>query len=237
VYVSAIWEGIVIRRHFTGARFAISVAVVLAVALQICPVARSQDPPPSQAPPPSLGDVARKNREEKAAKEKNQATPKHTFTNDGLMSGKSGALLGPGVASAAASGGTGSEFSDAFVKMDDATEKLDALGVLDRTTLINNATQGITADFPGRKAWEDRLMVSRDNYVAQGKELIRSTKALMMSAKTLHDEQPNLSQDDPRVKSFLATLQTKMSEAQKLAADFKAIVMEGYDHAAQAAGR
>jgi hypothetical protein len=216
-------------------RFAISVAVVLAIALQICPVVRSQDPPPQQAPPPSLGEVARKNREEKAAKEKNQATPKHTFTNDGLSSGKGAALLGPGVASAAASGGTGSEFSDAFVKMDDATEKLDALGVLDRTTLINNATQGITADFPGRKAWEDRLVVARDNYVVHGKELISSTKAVMMNAKTLHDAQPNLSEDDPRVKSFLATLQTKMSEVQRLAADFKAIVDEGYQRSSQAA--
>jgi hypothetical protein len=230
-------EGIVIRRYFAGVRFAISVAVVLAISLQICPVVRSQDPPQQTPPPASLGDVARKNREEKAAKDKNQATPKNTFTNDGLMSGKSGALLGPGVTTAAGSGGTGSVFSDAFANMDEATEKLDALGALDNATLFRNATQGITVDFPGRKDWEERMVVARQNYVLHGKELIQSARALMMQAKTLHDAQPNLSEDDPRVKSFMAALQTKTSEAQKMAAEFKAIVAEGHDRAAQAAGR
>src|ERR1700722_16421972 len=154
------------------------VAVVLAIALQVCPVVRSQDPPPQQTtPPPSLGDVARKYREERSAKEKNQATPKNTFTNDGLMSGKSGGLLGAGVPTIAGSGGTGSEFSDAFAKMDEATEQLDALGALDHATLFKNATQGITVDFPGRKDWEDRMVVARQNYVSHGKELIQSAKS------------------------------------------------------------
>jgi len=230
----------VIRRHFTGVRFVIGVALVLAIALQICPVVRSQDPPPQQTnppqttPPPSLGDVARKYREEKAAKDKNQATPKNTFTSEGTASGKGGTLLSPGLTSAAGSGGTGSEFSDALTKMDDATEKLDALAALDHATLFSNATQGITVDFPGRKEWEDRLLAARQVYVTQGKELIQSVKTVMMQAKTLHDAQPNLPEDDPRVKSFLATLQSKMSDAQKLAADFKAIVDEGHERAARA---
>ncbi len=227
-----------IRRHLTGVRFAIGIAMVLALALEICPVVRSQDPPPQQsAPPPSLGDVARKYREEKAAKEKTQATAKNTFTNDGFMSGKSSALLGPGVTDAARGRATGSEFSDALAKMDEATLSLDALGALDRATLFRNATQGITVDFPGRKEWEDRMVAAQQNYVVRGKELIQSTKALMIQAMTLHDAQPNLSEDDPRVKSFISSLQNKMIEAQKLAADFKAIVDEGHQRALQAAGR
>ena len=230
-----------IPRRLTRVRFLIGISVVLTVPLQICPVVRSQDPPPQQTnppqttPPPSLGDVARKNREEKAAKDRIQATPKNTFTNDGFASGKGGALLGPGVTNSGGSSGAGSEFSAALAKMDEATQKLDALEALDHATLFKNATQGITADFPGRKDWEDRLLAARQNYVSRGKELIQSTKAVMMQAKALHDAQPNLPEDDQRVKSFMATLQTKMAEAQKLAAEFKAIVDEGQQRAAQAA--
>lgn len=232
-----------IRRNIMGVHFSIGIAVVFAIALQICPVVRSQDPPPQQTNPPqttapqSLGDIARKNREDKAAKDKGQTTPAKSFTNDDVISGKGGALLGPGVASGAGGNGTGSEFSDTLAKMDGASERLDALGALDHATLFKNATQGITVDFPGRKEWENRLVAARQNYVVHGKELIQATRAVMIQAKTLHDAQPNLSDDDPRVKSFMATLQTKMSEAQKLAADFKAIVDEGHDRAAQAAGQ
>jgi hypothetical protein len=248
VCVLATQEGFVIRNIRISARFAVCIAVTFVLALQICPAAWSQDPPPSQTPPPqttppqqttappSLGDVARKYREEKAAQDKNQATPKNTFTNDGFMSGKGGELLGAGVPSIAGNQGAGSAFADAMAKMDDAIQKLDQLGSLDHAALFNMATQGISADFPGRKAWEDRLVAARQGYVVHGKELIQSTKALMLDAKTLHDAQPNLPEDDPRVKSFTARLQAKMNEAQKMTADFKAVVDEGRDRAVQAVG-
>ena len=80
------------------------------------------------------------------------------------------------------------------------------------------------------------INLARQGYVVHGKELIQSTKALMLDAKTLHDAQPNLPEDDPRVKSFTARLQAKMNEAQKMTADFKAVVDEGRDRAVQAVG-
>jgi hypothetical protein len=230
-------EGIVIRRHFIGVRFSIGIAAALLVALQICPVARSQDPPPTQtAPPPSLGDLARKYREEKAAQDKNQATPKNTFTNEGLVSGKSGSLLGPGVSDVTTTHSTGNAFADAMARMDDAAQKLDLLGTLDHANLFNLALQGITVDFPGRKIWEDKLVAARQNYVVHGKELIRSTQALMLDAKNLHDAQPNLPPSDPRVQSFVTKLKANMTAADKLEADFQAVVEDGHTRAMQASG-
>jgi hypothetical protein len=228
-------EGIVIRRHLIGFRFSIGIAAALLVALQICPVARSQDPPPAQAaPPPSLGDLARKYREEKAAQDK--ATPKNTFTNEGLVSGKSGSLLGSGVSDVTTHHSTGDAFADAMAKMDDASQKLDLLGTLDHANLFNLALQGISVDFPGRKAWEDKLVAARQNYVVHGKELIHNTQALMLDAKNLHDTQPNLPSSDPRVQGFMNKLKANMSAAEKLESDFQGVVEEGHSRAMQASG-
>jgi hypothetical protein len=233
-------EGIVIRRHLVRVRFSIGIAAVLLAALQICPAARSQDPPPTQtAPPPSLGDVARKYREEKAAQDKNQATPKNTFTNEGLVSGKSGSLLGSDVADAAANRGTepATAFTKALANIDDAIQKLDALGAMDHDTLFKTATQGIIVDFPGRKVWENQMIAARQNYVVRGRELLQSTRALFLDAKALHEAQPNLPADDPRVKSFTSKIQAKMTDAQRMEADFKAVVDEGHARAIQASGQ
>ena len=238
-------EGIVIRHYLsiprTGLRFAASFAALLIVGLPMCPAARSQEqtPPPTQtSPPPSLGDVARKYREEKAAQDKNQATSKNTFTNDGLVSGKSGSLLGSGVADVAGNHGpdSASAFANALAKMDEAIRNLDALGAIDQYTLFKTATQGIVVDFPGRKAWENQMLAARQNYVVHGRELLLSTKALLMEAKALHDAQGDMSPNDPRVKSFVANVQMKMKEAERLEADFKAVVEEGHERAMKAAG-
>ena len=238
-------EGIVIRRHLstprTGLRFAVSIAALLVIGLPICPAARSQEqtPPPTQTtPPPSLGDVARKYREEKAAQDKNQATSKNTFTNDGLVSGKSGSLLGSDVTDAAGNRGANSAsvFANAIAKMDEGIRNLDALGAIDHDTLFKTATQGIVVDFPGRKAWESQMIAARQNYVVHGRELLVSTKALFMDAKALHDSQGDMSPNDPRVKSFIANVQMKMKEAGRMESDFKAVVEEGHERAMKAAG-
>jgi hypothetical protein len=235
-------EGIVIRYHRVEfgrrVRFAIGIAAMLVLGLQICPAVRSQDPPPAQTPPPSLGDVARKYREEKAAQDKNQATAKNTFTNDGLVSGKSGSLLGSGVADVAGNHGadSGSAFEKAVARMDEGIRNLDMLGAMDHDTLFKTATQGIVVDFPGRKAWENQMLAARQNYVVHGRELLQSTKGLFMEAKALHDAQGDMSPNDPRVKSFVANVQMKIKEAERLEADFKAVVEEGHERALQAAG-
>jgi len=231
----------VIRHHIFGGRFAVSIVAVLVIGLQICPAARSQDPPPAQTPPPqqtapqSLGDAARKYREEKAAQDK--ATPKNTFTNDGLVSGKSGSLLGSGVPDVAGSRSTGSAFTDAMAKMDDAIAKLDLLGSLDHANLFSAATGGISVDFPGRKAWEDRMLAARQNYVVHGKELIQSTKSLLLEVKALHDAQPNLPPSDSRVQAFLIKLKANMTQADRMEGDFQAVVEDGHARATQAGGR
>ena len=212
----------------TGMRLGAGFAAML---MMVCPMARSQDPPPAQqVAPPSLGDVARKYREEKAAQDK--ATPKNTFTSEGIVSGKGG-LLSAGAPDVAASGGSGSVFNDAIAKMDAATQKLDLLGSLDRANLMTIATDGVTADFPGRKAWEDRMLGARQYYVVRGKELLQSSRAVMFQMKALHDAQPNLSPSDPRVQAAVTKLRADMQAAERLESDFKAVAMEGHDLAAQ----
>jgi hypothetical protein len=226
--------GIVTRHYRSEMRFFIGIAAMLMMGLQICPVARSPDPPPAQqTAPPSLGDVARKNREDKAAQNKTQATSKNTFTNDGLVSGKGG-LLGASAPDVVASGGSGSAFNDAIAKLDEAMQRLDLLGSLDHANLFSIATGGASVDFPGRKGWEDRMLAARQNYVVHGKELIQGSKTLMLQAKALHDAQPNLPANDPRVQSFEAKLRANMEAADKLEAEFKAVAMEGHDRAAGA---
>ncbi len=167
-----------------------------------------------------VGRCGAEDREEKAAQNKAQASPKNTFTNDGLVSGK-GSLLGAGVPDVAASGGGGSAFDAAIGKMDEAIQKLDLLGSLDHANLFNIATGGSSADFPGRKSWEDRMLVARQNYVVHGKELIQGSKALMLQAKALHDAQPNLPASDPRVQSFEAKLRANMELARQIGSGFQ----------------
>ncbi len=63
-------------------------------------------------------------------------------------------------------------------------QKLDLLGSVDHATLFNTATQGITVDFPGRKAWEDRMIAARQYYVMHGRELVQGAKALLVQAES-----------------------------------------------------
>ncbi len=214
------------------------VAATFVCALQICPPARSQDTT-AQQPPPSLGDIARKYREEKAEKDKKQTTAK-IFTNDGLMTGRDGTPLvigmPGGMPGQAGNRQADTTYVDALQALNGAMQKIDLLEATDRATLIKNATGGNDADFPGRREWEDRLVSAQHEYVAHGREVILSTKELMLEAKKLNDEHPGLAENDPRVVSLMTKLKDKNNEAQKMATEFRAIVQEGKDRAAQASG-
>jgi len=218
-----------VNRHL---RNAIGVAATFILILQVCPVARSQEAPPPTAPP-SLGDVARKNREEKAAREKNNPSTKTTFTNDDLFSGKGGGLYGVGAAPSGSSAGP-LGYADAMASLNFALRALDMLDGIDSATLIKNATNGNTADFPGRREWEARLVSARRYYVDHGREMMNGLKSLMLEAKTLHDTQPDLPESDPRVQALEAKLKAANIEATKVANDFRTLIQEGRDKATQA---
>ena len=230
-------EGIVIRRHLIAFRFSIGIAAALLCrSSNLSRGAKSRSAANANCSSTFSRRRGAKYREEKAAQDKNQATTKNTFTNDGVVSGKSGSLLGSGVSDVTAPHSTGNAFADAMAKMDDALQKLDLLGTLDHANLFNMALQGNSVDFPGRKAWEDKLVAARQNYVVHGKELIKNTQALMLDAKNLHDAQPNLPQTDPRVQGFMNKLKANMSAADNLEHDFQSVVEEGHARAMQASG-
>jgi hypothetical protein len=213
--------------------------------------AQSQTQAQQPAPPPaSLGDVARKYRDEKAVKEKNGAQPGTLYTNEGVIpKGGSNALgMGP-VANATRPAGRGTgagagagssstpNFANTIASLDDAFAKINELAALDRATLVKAVLGEDDVDFPGRAEWEVRLMAGRDRYVAQGRQLNRGMKQLLMQAKALEDSNPNMGDDDPRAKSMMNMVSQATAEAKKTSDDFQGLMDQGRALAKQALGR
>jgi hypothetical protein len=234
----------------------------------LCSAARGQNPPaqkstpppatpPQAAPPPatpqqppSLGDVARKVREEKAAKEKSGAHPGTLYTNEGILpTGGANALgMGPApnstqlVGGGSGRGGAGSGTSpeealagleNAQAKLDNALVIINSLAEVDRATMVNTILKENNSDFPGRAQWEERLMAGRDYYVRHGRQLILEMKQLLANAKALAISEPNVSENDPRVQMLMRKIREGYSDAQKTADDFKKLVEEGLSLAKQ----
>ena len=212
---------------------------------------QQQSQPGQQQQSLSLADAARKYREEKAEKEKNGSTPTKVYTNEGVLPNSGANALGIGpipstthaIGGGTGRGGQGSASSqaegmasleNAEAKLDTALNVIDALSVVDRETMVNTILKGDTADFPGRKQWEDRLMAGRDYYVVHGRQLIQGMKQLLANMKALALAEPNVSENDPRVLSFMRKVQAGYTDAQKTADDFKRLVEEGPALAKQA---
>ena len=221
---------------------------------------QQQAPPPQAASqqsqqdqqaqqPPSLGDVARKYREEKAEREKNSSQPGVVYTNEGILPVGGANALGMGAAANAAqpgrdvAGRSGSAsdpltgYAGVVATLDSSMAKINALAAADRAALISAVLKENNVDFPGRKQWENRLMQSRDYYVAHARQLIDQMRELMAQAKALHDAEPNLSEDDPRVQSLMSKIREVTNAAQPLANDFKSVVELGQALAKQAQAR
>jgi len=248
-------EGIVIRRMRI-------VGILLTAAVSVCAAAQGQNqptqqtpaqqaPPPSQqsatssaqtqqqaAPPaPSLGDVARKYREEKAEKEKNGAPQGALYTNEGVIPKGGANALGiapvakpnQSVGGAAGRGGAGAtpSFDTMMASLDTAMAQMNELAALDRATLVGAILKDNNVDFPGRADWEARLMAGRDAYVARGRQLNQAMKELLTQANALHDANPNLKDDDPRVKQLMNMVTQVTADAKKTGDDFQNLMDEG----------
>jgi hypothetical protein len=110
---------------------------------------------------------------------------------------------------------------------------LNTLDPMTRTTLAETALQGQNNDFPGRRAWEEKLYFAKEHYVSHGRELFRETNALLNNMETLSSNgkaDPN----DPRMTEISHRALQLMQDANKTDADFQAIVLEGQDLAKRA---
>ncbi len=199
-----------------------------ALALAACATAKAQD---SASPTPSLGEIARQAQKDKA----NKPAAK-VFTNDDLTSNSGGSTgaLGAGFeqfSQPSSSGKPGAPPSPAekLAMLETVLNKLDAL---DRATLARNVLKDKDADFPGRERWEEKLFAAKQDYVAQGRELLQKARQIINSAESLKgDQDPN----DPRVKELSAKLESLIHDAVQMDASFQAVMIEGRDLAAQAA--
>jgi hypothetical protein len=192
--------------------------------------------------PASLADVARKYREEKAAKEKSGAPQGVVYTNEGVLPKGAGDAFGfwtppsgnPASGTGAKKGAQRSISAEDMASLDKAEGKLDqamqvlnSLAAVDRATLAYAVLEGNNADFPGRKQWEDRLMAGRDYYVSHGRQLIQMMSQSMAYAKSLATAEPDLTESDPRVQALMARMKALTTDSQKTGEDFKRLVEEG----------
>jgi hypothetical protein len=193
------------------------------VALNFCVPVRGQDSP-------SLGDVARQLR-----KDKSDAAPKKVITNDDLPANAGSSAVGLGAIgdSKGLSKSGDTESPEAAIgKMEAAMKLLDSM---DRATLVKAALQGTDHDFPGRRAWEDKLWEAKQAYVARGKELSEEAKKILSNSQSLQASQAGqtLKPDDPRVQDLSRRLKQFIQDAVRADSTFRAVMMEGLDLAKQ----
>ena len=109
---------------------------------------------------------------------------------------------------------------------------LDQLDTLDRATLAKSVLQGVDNDFPGRSQWEEKLFTTKQDFVAQGRGLMKKAQQLEASARNVPDIQnPN----DPRAQNLSNQLQQLVQEGAGISKAFQAVAMEGRDLAGQSA--
>ena len=95
------------------------------------------------------------------------------------------------------------------------------------------------ADFPGRRAWEDKLWDAKLTYVEQGREFVTQSRQLLSTAESLRNpgDGQRVKPDDPKVQEFLSQLRQLMQNAVRADSAFQAVVIEGWDLSREAAAR
>lgn len=201
-------------------------ALTLALALFFGFPAHAQDSP-------SLGDLARQAQKDKE-KDKAAKPAAKVITNDDMPSGGGAAgAFGSGFAPSPQGGGQapGSANASPAEKLAQLEKIVDAVEVLDKATLVNTALKEKSdVNFPGRAAWEQRLMSARDTYVVQLRIVLQKAREIAASADSLKgNKDPN----DPRLKEMNARLQDLIRDAVQTDARMQAVIMEGRDLASQ----
>ncbi len=228
----------------------LSLLAVFAGALTPWASIRAQDPP-------SVADAARAARENK---EKSATQPKKVLTNDDVAASKTGSDTGSlGLSSIAApkSSGTGTSIGTntgpsanssagddsatgkAWEGISRAEDSLDKLAPLDRAALAKVVLEGNDVDFPNRRAWEEKLFVAKERYVAHSRQLISEMTQLMQGAQSLQDleDGAKLTPNSPEAQQLTGRAQQLLSDATNTEAAFKAVMQEGQDLAKRGSPR
>jgi len=191
---------------------------------------RAQDQTQDQAQPqPSLADIARQARKDK---EKNAAKSKTVITDDTLPSSKGlGGLAGD-------LGGSqdrvdSSAMAKALAKVEEAEAGLKQLQTLDRATLAKAVLLDNDADFPNRRAWEDKLVAAKEHYVSHEGELIAELKQIVAQVQSRQGS-GKLDPNDPSSQQMKNRLLDIVQDALRTEQEYRGVVMEGWDLAKQA---
>jgi hypothetical protein len=193
---------------------------------------RAQEQPAQDQP--SLADVARQARKDK---EKNNAPVKKVITDDTLPSGKGVSGAGLGDLGSSQSSDSGSATARGLAKLEQAEGALDKLAPLDRATLAKAALLDNDVDFPGRRNWEDKLYVAKEDYVSHGRELFQEMRQILKEIQSLKSSEGGtgkLSPDDPRAQQMMRRIQELVQDAVRTDRAYQAVVVEGWDLAKQA---
>jgi len=191
---------------------------------------RAQDQTQDQAQPqPSLADVARQARKDK---EKNAAKSKTVITDDTLPSSKGlGGLAGD------LGGSQGrvdsNAMAKALAKVEEAEAGLKQLQTLDRATLAKAVLLDNDADFPNRRAWEDKLFAAKEHYVSHQGELIAELKQIVAQVQSRQGS-GKLDPNDPSSQQMKNRLLDIVQDALRTEQEYRGVVMEGWDLAKQA---
>ena len=200
----------------------------------------------AQDQPQSLGDVARQNRKDK---EKNATPPKKVLTDDnfgaaGKSDGTTVAATGaavPDLSSLAAPGTSGkagdeSPMAKAWNGIGRAQDSLDRLAPLDRASLAKVVLEGNDVNFPNRRAWEEKLFIAKERYVAHSRQLLGEMKDLLTNAQSMRDANggARVGTDNPQAQQLIGRAQQVMNDAKVTEAEFKAVMDEGLAQAKQA---
>jgi len=180
----------------------------------------------------SLGDIARQARKAKEDRDKSVAKPAKVFNDDNFHSSAAGKADLAQLASPTAS--ATERMAAARRAIARGEQLLDSLDPMNRTTLAETALQGQNNDFPGRRAWEEKLFAAKEHYVSHGRDLFRQTNALLKNMETL-SASGKVDPSDPRMTDISHRALQLMQDANKTDADFQAIVLEGQDLAKRSA--
>lgn len=180
----------------------------------------------------SLGDIARQSRKAKEERSKSDSAPTKSFTDENMPSSAAGKadfvqLDSPGASPV-------ERLAAARRMIARGEDLLDKLDPMDRTALAQLALNGQNTDFPGRRAWEERLFAAKRHYVSHGRELFRQTKELLNNMEALTSG-GRVAHSDPRVTEISHRALQLMQDANKTDADFQAILLDGLDLAKKAA--
>src|SRR5260221_1692555 len=147
-------------------------------------------------PPQSLAEAARQARKAKEEPAKTASAPAKVFNDDNFHSSSSSKADLAQLACPTAS--ANERWVAARRAVASGEELLDSLDPMNRSALAELALQGQNNDFPGRRAWEEKLFDAKEHYVSHGRDLFRQTKALLGTMESLSSS-GKVDPSDPRM--------------------------------------